>query len=46
VHKPGDRLILIAAMLEHQSGDREQMRDIGNRRSFADLQTMQITGIS
>jgi hypothetical protein len=40
-----DRLILVAAMLDDQRGDRHQMRDVGNRRPFGGVGPMKKVGI-
>ena len=37
VQQRGDRLVFVAAVLEHETGDREQVRDVGHAAALAGL---------
>jgi hypothetical protein len=46
VQERGDRLILIAAMLNDERGHGHQMRNVGDRRALARLLAMQVVGVA
>jgi hypothetical protein len=41
----GNRHVLRAVVFQHRRGDREQMRDIGNRCPFAHLASVNVGGV-
>ena len=45
VEERGDRLVLTAAVLEHERANRKQMRDVGDRRRLPNLARVELGAV-